>query len=283
MIYNYYHTICGLSFQTVSPLPVRQDRETELFKCGPRNPDFRILLEPVAEIPTHKEKNCGIAGDHCTWRRGNLIFRNTKDAFRPDPHMEISYDVSDCRDIHVKIREEYWQWAASSKYFWPGVFLNMLLVHRRALMMHASCIGIHGQGILFSAASGTGKSTQAELWRVCRGAEIINGDKAGISIKDKVLVHGVPFSGSSGISQNRTLPLSAIVLLSQEPENTIRKLGVMEAVPLICRNVFADRTVQEEWSMLVELLLDIAEQVPVYSLACTPDERAVETLEKVLL
>ncbi len=68
--------------------------------------------------------------------------------------------------------------------------------------------------VLFTAPSGTGKSTQAELWRKHRGASIINGDCTLIAEDDGVFTaFGFPFSGTSGIFENRKAPIAAVVYL----------------------------------------------------------------------
>ena len=54
------------------------------------------------------------------------------------------------------------------------------------------------------------------------------------------------------------------------------------AVAALGENVFADRSIAEEWSAALNLLLDLAASVPVYALACTPDERAVCALEEAM-
>ena len=124
------------------------------------------------------------------------------------------------------------------------------------------------------------KSTQASLWEKYRGARILNGDKAGVQPGEMTTVHGMPFCGTSGICENVSLPLRCIVVLSLAKENTARRLGVREALPLLSPNVFADQLIAEEWQKTLMLLLDLVENVPIYSLACTPDVRAVEALEQ---
>ena len=42
--------------------------------------------------------------------------------------------------------------------------LEHLLATQRAVILHSAYIDYKGKAILFSAPSGTGKSTQAELW-----------------------------------------------------------------------------------------------------------------------
>lgn len=60
------------------------------------------------------------------------------------------------------------------------VFNSLLSLERRmnsykSYILHSSYIVYQEQAILFSAPSGTGKSTQADLWKKYRDIEIING------------------------------------------------------------------------------------------------------------
>ena len=72
------------------------------------------------------------------------------------------------------------------------------------------------------------------------------------------------------------------MVLSQAPENTVRRLGPAAAAAALSENLFADPAVPAEWQAARLLLLDLVSAVPVYALACTPDVRAVEALEQVL-
>ena len=97
-----------------------------------------------------------------------------------------------------------------------------LMADSNAILMHASYIEYQGKAILFTAPSGTGKSTQADLWEKLRGARILNGDRCAVQLReDGFYVCGVPFAGSSNICENVTLPLKTIVCLSQAPQTTI--------------------------------------------------------------
>ena len=96
------------------------------------------------------------------------------------------------------------------------------------------------------------------------------------------MAHGLPFAGTSKICENVSLPLRGIVVLSQAPVNSVRRLRPSEAVAALCSNLFVDQVIPEEWSLALNLLLDLVAAVPVYALACTPDERAVQTLEQAL-
>ena len=211
-----------------------------------------------------------------------MVTRLTQDPFRATPHMICTYNMMHPEVVQCIVRQEDWHWATRSQFLWPGVSLPQLLLYHRALVFHASYIAHQGQGILFTAPSRTGKSTQASLWETCRGAQILNGDKAAVKLEAKPVVYSMPFSGTSGICENVTLPLQCIVVLSQAKENTVRRLGIQEALSMLSPNVFSDRLIAEEWSKTLLLLVDLVASVPVYSLACTPDVRAVEELEAAL-
>ena len=157
------------------------------------------------------------------------------------------------------------------------------IVRHQGVLLHASFICHDGKAILFTAPSGTGKSTQAELWCRLRGARQINGDRASITVRDdEVRAWGVPFCGSSGVCENVSAPVAAIVYLSQAPATTITRLRSVSAYARVwegcCVNTW-DRLDVERCSQTV---LDLLEKVPVFHLACTPDETAVAALERAI-
>ena len=167
----------------------------------------------------------------------------------------------------------------------PRLVLNALDVEHLVsdaggVILHASYIDWEGRGILFTAPSETGKTTQAELWKQHRGADIINGDRAVVIPGDGSLcAGGLPFSGSSRYCENRTLPLAAIVYLKQAPVTTIRRLKGMEAFRRVWEGVCINNWNREDTAKALNLVQILLEKIPVYELACTPDESAVNALE----
>lgn len=158
-----------------------------------------------------------------------------------------------------------------------------LIAQNGGFLIHASYLERQGRGILFTAPSGTGKSTQAALWERLRGAEVLNGDRAGVRvIGDTVFACGVPFCGSSQICRNRTLPLSAIVYLKQAPETTIRRMRGSEAFRRVWEGCSVNAWDKADVERVSETVMRVLEAVPVFELACTPDESAVIALEGVL-
>lgn len=158
-----------------------------------------------------------------------------------------------------------------------------LVAQNGGFVFHSSFVEYMGKGILFTAPSGTGKSTQADLWQKHRDAEVINGDRSVIRITDAGIVAcGIPFAGSSNICKNKTLPLAAVVYLQQAPENRIRRLSGAEAFCRIWEGCSVNTWDKADVAAVSETVQQVIGAVPIFELACTPNEEAVKTLEEVL-
>ena len=158
-----------------------------------------------------------------------------------------------------------------------------LLLANQAFLLHASIINWQGRGILFTAPSGTGKSTQARLWAQLEGAQVLNGDRAIIRRRDNgYTVYGSPYAGTSGIYRRDAVPLDAIVVLSQAKENSLLRLTPATAFRHILPQLTALPWDGEFMNDLTELLLELVPQVSIYHLACLPNADAVELLKKAL-
>ena len=164
-----------------------------------------------------------------------------------------------------------------------NIGMESLMLRHDTLILHSSFIRWQEAGVLFSAPSGTGKSTQADLWAKYRQADIINGDRAALrKIGGRWTAFGLPFAGSSDIFRNESAPIRAIVMLEQAPENRIRPLNPAQALRKIYPEVTLHRWDPDFVDKGLDLLLDLLGAVPVYHLACLPDEGAVRLLHKTM-
>ena len=82
---------------------------------------------------------------------------------------------------HAQVFVGRWYLDGVAKY--EVVFLSLLALERRlserpCLILHCAYLEYQGKAMLFSAPSGTGKTTQAGLWEQYRGSRTVNGDKA---------------------------------------------------------------------------------------------------------
>ena len=162
--------------------------------------------------------------------------------------------------------------------------LETTMLEFDTMILHASLIRWMGRGIVFSAPSGTGKSTQASLWERYAGAEVLNGDRAAIRKKDGFpRAYGIPYAGTSGIYRNESAPLTALVALRQAGENRIRRIHGAEAFRYLYRETMIHRWDPVFEDRAVKLLMDVISEVPVFLLECRPDSGAVETLKTEIL
>ena len=161
--------------------------------------------------------------------------------------------------------------------------LPHILAAHNAFLLHASFIDHEGGAILFTAPSETGKSTQAQLWCEHAGAELINGDRAAVRIAEgTVMACGAPYSGSSPVRRNAKLPLRAIVVLGQAPENKIARLRGVRAFRAVLEGCTVNVWDRSDVELVTRTLTEVITRVPVYHLACTPDVRAVELLKQTM-
>lgn len=158
-----------------------------------------------------------------------------------------------------------------------------LIAQAHGFILHCSYIEREGRGILFTAPSETGKSTQADLWNELRGAEIINGDRAAVRIVDgEIMAEGIPFAGSSTYCKKRSLPVEAIVYLGQASHTSICRLQGYKAFSKLWEGISVNLWDKRDVELVSEAVQKVAEQIPVFHLTCTPDETAVIALEQAL-
>lgn len=156
-------------------------------------------------------------------------------------------------------------------------------VQRQILYLHSSLINFNGRGIMFLGPSGIGKTTQAELWNRYRDALIINGDVVFVQeTEDAFLGWGTPWHGSSPYCENTNVPVHAMIVLKQAPENSIRELSGFEKVTAVSGSVFYPRWLENGMELCLETLDHLLTKIPVYELSCRPDEEAVVLTEKTV-
>lgn len=156
-------------------------------------------------------------------------------------------------------------------------------VQRHILYLHSSLIDYQGHGLMFLGPSGIGKTTQAELWNQYRDALIINGDVVFVQeTPEAFLGWGTPWHGSSPYCENTNVPVCAMIVLKQAPENSIRELMGFEKVTAVSNSVFYPRWLENGMELCLETLDHLLTKLPVYELSCRPDEDAVKLTEETI-
>ncbi len=248
------------------------------FSVPPTDADLHLTMSLAPELPVPEGEPVFDSPERRVYRQGETVLSFLGD--RNDPYMRIARrgDHSHAQILRSAIRVPIFP-----KLILRAVEIEHLAAQAGALLLHSSFISYRGKGILFTAPSETGKSTQAELWRQHRGAQILNGDRSIVRMENGTFfARGVPFCGTSRICGPARVPLQAIVVLSQAPENTIRPLYGIRAFRAIWEGCSLHTWNAEETARSAQTLSELLERVPVYHLACTPDIRAVQTLEQQL-
>lgn len=168
------------------------------------------------------------------------------------------------------------------------MFVSLLSLERRVnlyheYILHSAYMVIDDQAILFTAPSGTGKSTQASLWEKYRAANVINGDRCLLVKKNnQYYASGWPICGSSNICHNKSYPIKAIVVLSQNQENIIAEMSYVEKVKKLFREITVNYHNNEFFDNAMKFIDDLILNVNIYHLACDISENAVICLENKL-
>ncbi|HWP97016.1 MAG TPA: hypothetical protein VN426_09195 [Syntrophomonadaceae bacterium] len=159
-----------------------------------------------------------------------------------------------------------------------GMIFRYNLLRYNGIVVHASSLAWDGKGIMFSAPSGTGKSTHVKLWQEHIGDEVqvVNDDTPAVRfVNGKPILFGTPWSGN-GTNCNMSVPLEAIVILEQADKNSIRRLSIPEALGSLMPRCFIPYFDQGFMNLAMNVFEKIVLSVPVYMLACRPDKEAVE-------
>lgn len=150
---------------------------------------------------------------------------------------------------------------------------------------HSSAISFDNKGLLFTAPSGTGKSTHTALWKKKYGnrVKIINDDKPLIrKIDNSFVAFGTPWMGKSNLGSNISEKVTAVYVLRQSNCNRITKAEIPDVFAEIIEatSLPVDKEITEK---LLSILDEFLSSVPVYVLECTNDDFAVDVAEKGIL
>lgn len=154
------------------------------------------------------------------------------------------------------------------------------IIDKGGFFLHCSCLKYKDEAIIFTAPSGTGKSTHSALWRRHFGDDVvmINDDKPLVREKDgRFYIYGTPWNGKHSIGNNTSAPIRSVVFLSQAPENKAEPISPIDAMALLLQQTVLPSN-KAALSKLLDMLGRLVETVPMYRLGCTISDEAVTTI-----
>ena len=178
-------------------------------------------------------------------------------------------------------------YAEEDRQQWPPRYLETLALLRKianqaveydTILFHGAVVAFEGKAYLFTAPSGTGKTTHIRLWLgTLPGAYILNGDKPFLQIgKDgSVLACGTPWRGKEHYGRNEILPLEGICLLERDTYNHIQTITPKESVNRLLRQTYIP---PRSGAMIktISILDQISKGVRLYRLGCNMEPEAAE-------
>jgi len=161
----------------------------------------------------------------------------------------------------------------------PDRFFETLAVYRKiseympywdTVLFHGSAVAVDNKAYLFTAPSGTGKSTHVRLWRELFGdrAHVINDDKPLIRVSaDEVTVFGTPWNGKHHLGENISAPLHAICFLKRSKTNYLRPVAADEALPLLIKQAYRPRN-PASLALVLKLIETMLHRVSFFEMHC---------------
>lgn len=185
-------------------------------------------------------------------------------------------------DIVISVesfRPDVWKGLTGDSYIYceSGCHFFFQLLKFNGLMLHASAVEMDGKAYLFSAPSGTGKSTHTRLWQSTFGekARVFNDDKPPLRFLDGVwYAYGSPWCGKDGININTKAPVAGICFLKQAPENRIRRLDAFEASQKIIWQTMHKFKTEGSLDLMLSHVEKLVERIPVFELENRPEPEA---------
>ena len=197
--------------------------------------------------------------------------------FDGEPDLKLLYNperIASYRERYPHLSE------TSCEYVYTGGWFYSRLLSYDGFMLHSSAVCYKGKAYLFSADSGTGKSTHTSLWKKYLGEEavILNDDKPAVRIIDgNCYAFGTPWSGKTDMSLNAMVSVGGIVFLERgdTPEIHTEKNTLF-----IIKNILKQTTMpwtKEANTSLFNIIEKLLVGIPIYRFCANISKEAFVT------
>ena len=167
-----------------------------------------------------------------------------------DGNPDICVSVTD-KDVEREIRLD----AKNNKRMNIGSY-EALSVYRKIVdaliplgifLIHGAAISVENKAVLFTAPSGTGKTTHIKHWiQNVKGTKVINGDKPLIRVTDRqIIICGTPWAGSEQYYTDTKEPLAVIVFMERYETNELEEISFKQAYPLLLQQTYLPNDVHK--------------------------------------
>lgn len=148
--------------------------------------------------------------------------------------------------------------------------IALLMMDYNAFLMHAAVINIDGQGVVFTAESGTGKTTRVMLWKKAFGKrmKVVNGDKPILRfVNDGLFACGTPWRGKEHLGENTSVPMKAVCFLQRGEEVSLKRMEAKEIMLRLFKQVLVPSN-PKLMGVFMYLMERFIKEVPFYLYTC---------------
>lgn len=163
-----------------------------------------------------------------------------------------------------------------------NIFLSRQLARRGGFLIHSSVVeDVDGQGLLFTAVSGTGKSTIAHIFEG-EGATLVNDDMIAVrtSADGPATAYALPMPYY--VQPVRRTRLRGFFVISQSPTNKLTQLNAAEGVARVLANVVQQPFCKEAAANTLSNVIAATAHARIFSLGFKPDAEVVGTVRTAL-
>ncbi len=209
-------------------------------------------------------------------------YSRTKDQAIPylineDIEADFKIELSD-KLINEKLVEYPHLTIDEIEYIFLGQLFYRHILRHNGILLHSSAVVKDNKAYLFSAPSGTGKSTHTSLWlKTFPDAYILNDDKPAILLIDgKLYAAGTPFSGKCDLSKNEIVQLQGICFIERSIDNWIKPISKKQAIFEIL-NQTERIPYEKDMQLILDLIAQIVNYTNIYKMGCNISIDAVNT------
>lgn len=152
---------------------------------------------------------------------------------------------------------------------------------RHLYAIHSASIRYRDKAWLFSASSGTGKTTHTNLWKEQYGTAVINGDLNLLAIEDgHPVVHGIPWCGTSEMFDTGITPLGGVILLKRADSDFVTELPPDKQALMVMQRFISPMWTGEQLASCATFAEKLSGQIMVCQLHCTKNPSAAQTMKE---
>lgn len=167
-------------------------------------------------------------------------------------------------------------------YGFRAAFFYLAALHGK-YALHSASNYYQEKAWLYSASSGTGKTTHVKLWEKLYAVPVLNGDLNLLGMeKDEVFVYGIPWCGTSGVYTTKKYPLGGIILLKRGTENRVCKLPQDERQLYTAQRMISPAWTEKQVDDSLLFAEKLSNRIPIRQLYCTQEPSAAAVMKEYI-